>query len=43
MTDMKTITLNNGIEMPVLGYGVFHVSPEECERCVADAIHPATA
>ena len=24
--------------MPVLGYGVFQVSPEECERCVLDAI-----
>ena len=35
---METITLNNGVEMPVLGYGVFLVSPEECERCVSDAI-----
>ena len=35
---MKTITLNNGIEMPILGYGVFQVSPEECEHCVLDAI-----
>lgn len=35
---MQTIKLNNGIEMPVLGYGVFQVSPEECERCVLDAI-----
>ena len=43
MTDMKTITLNNGIEMPVLGYGVFQVSPEECERCVAVPYTPATA
>ena len=31
---MKTILLNNGVEMPVLGYGVYLVSPEECERCV---------
>lgn len=38
MTDMKTIKLNNGVEMPMLGYGVFLVSPEECERCVLDAI-----
>jgi len=30
--------LSNGVEMPVLGYGVFQVSPEECERCVSDAI-----
>lgn len=35
---MQTIKLNNGIEMPVLGYGVFQVSPEECERCVLNAI-----
>ena len=35
---MKTITLNNGVEMPLLGYGVFQVAPEECERCVLDAI-----
>lgn len=35
---METIKLNNGIEMPQLGYGVYQVSPEECERCVSDAI-----
>lgn len=35
---MKTIKLNNGVEMPMLGYGVFLVSPEECERCALDAI-----
>lgn len=35
---MKTIKLNNGIEMPILGYGVYLVEPEECERCVLDAI-----
>ena len=35
---MKKITLNNGVEMPQLGDGVFQVSPEECERCVSDAI-----
>ena len=27
---MQTVKLNNSIEMPVLGYGVFQVSPEEC-------------
>ena len=36
---MQTVKLNNSIEMPVLGYGVFQVSPEECERCVLDALH----
>ena len=35
---METIRLNNGVEMPVLGYGVFQVSPDECERCVTEAI-----
>lgn len=35
---MKTIKMNNGIEMPILGYGVFQVSPEECEHCVLNAI-----
>ena len=34
----KSILLNNGIEMPLVGYGVFQVTPEECERCVSDAI-----
>ena len=38
MNDMKTITLSNGIEMPLLGYGVFQVPPQEAERCVADAL-----
>src|SRR5690349_2945954 len=35
---MEYLKLNNGVEMPMLGYGVFLVSPEECERCVLDAI-----
>lgn len=35
---MKTVTLNNGVEMPQVGYGVYQVSPAECERCVADAL-----
>lgn len=35
---METIKLNNGVEMPLLRYGVFQVTPEECERCVTDAI-----
>ena len=36
--NMQTIKLNNGVEMPQMGYGVFQVSPEECERCVSDAL-----
>lgn len=35
---MKTVKLNNGVEMPILGYGVYQVTPEECERCVLDAL-----
>ena len=35
---METVRLNNGVEMPILGYGVYQVTPEECERCVLDAI-----
>ena len=35
---MEYVTLNNGIKMPVLGYGVYQVSNEECERCVLDAV-----
>lgn len=36
---MKNIQLNNGIEMPQLGYGVFQVAPQEAERCVLDALN----
>lgn len=35
---MQEITLSNGVNMPLLGYGVFQVSPAECERCVSDAL-----
>lgn len=35
---MKYVTLNNGVKMPILGYGVYQVDPQECERCVSDAI-----
>ena len=34
---METIKLTNGVEMPLLGYGVFLVPPQEAERCVSDA------
>ena len=36
--DMETIRLNNGVEMPLLGYGLFKVDPKESERCVRDAL-----
>lgn len=36
---MQTIKLNNGIEMPLLGFGVFQMTqPDECERAVIDAL-----
>ena len=35
---METVKLSNGVEMPILGYGVYQVTPEECERCVSDAL-----
>lgn len=35
---MEYITLSNGVKMPQLGYGVYQVTKEECERCVMDAI-----
>lgn len=36
---MSTVVLNNGIEMPVLGFGVFQINdPAECERAVTDAL-----
>lgn len=35
---MNYITLDNGVKMPQEGYGVFQISPEQCERCVSDAL-----
>jgi diketogulonate reductase-like aldo/keto reductase len=36
---MKNVVLNNGVEMPILGFGVFQIAdPAECERSVRDAI-----
>lgn len=35
---MQTILLNNGVEMPILGYGLFQVPPQEAERCTRDAL-----
>ena len=35
---MEYIKLYNGVQMPQMGYGVYQVSPEECERCVSDAL-----
>lgn len=35
---MKTATLNNGISMPMLGFGVYQVPPEQTEAAVAGAL-----
>lgn len=36
---MQDVTLNNGMKMPILGYGVFQIADEvECEGCVVDAV-----
>lgn len=35
---MEYVTLSNGVKMPILGYGVYQVAQEECERCVLDAL-----
>lgn len=36
---MQTVKLNNGVEMPILGFGIFQITdPEECKRCVLAAI-----
>ncbi|MFF0049896.1 aldo/keto reductase [Streptomyces sp. NPDC005498] len=35
---MRTVTLNNGIDMPILGFGVFQIPPEETEQAVTDAL-----
>ena len=35
---METITLNNGVKMPISGYGTYQTSPRIIEQCVADAL-----
>lgn len=36
---METVKLNNGVQMPILGFGVFQITDlTECERCVVEAI-----
>ena len=35
---MEYVTLSNGVKMPILGYGVYQITQEECERCVMDAL-----
>lgn len=35
---MDYVTLSNGVQMPMLGYGVYQITRGECERCVRDAL-----
>ena len=35
---MQTIQLSNGIQMPILGYGLFKVPPQDAEQCTAEAL-----
>ena len=35
---MDHVILNNGVKMPLLGFGVYQIPKEDCERCVLDAI-----
>ncbi|MBO3682562.1 aldo/keto reductase [Streptomyces sp. NEAU-YJ-81] len=35
---MQTVTLNNGVKMPILGFGVYQIPPEETEQAVTDAL-----
>lgn len=35
---MDYVTLNNGVKIPQLGYSVYQITKEECERCVLDAL-----
>lgn len=36
---MEFVTLNNGVKMPILGYGVYQTPPEETKKCVLDALN----
>jgi 2,5-diketo-D-gluconate reductase A len=35
---MQTVILNNGVEMPILGFGVFQIPPEQTEQAVTEAL-----
>ena len=37
-TPVPNVTLNNGVEMPILGFGVYQIPPEDTERAVSDAL-----
>ena len=35
---MRTVTLNNGVEMPILGFGVYQIPAEQTEQAVSEAL-----
>lgn len=35
---VRTVTLNNGVQMPILGFGVYQIPPEQTEQAVSDAL-----
>ena len=37
-TNIPSVTLDNGVEMPILGFGVYQIPPEETEQAVATAL-----
>ena len=42
IASVPSLTLNNGVEMPILGFGVFQIPPEQTEQTVLDAQrHPS--
>jgi 2,5-diketo-D-gluconate reductase A len=38
ITNVPNVTLNNGVEMPILGFGVYQIPPDDTERAVAEAL-----
>ena len=37
-TSVPTVTLNNDVQMPILGFGVYQIAPDDTERAVSDAL-----
>jgi 2,5-diketo-D-gluconate reductase A len=35
---MESVQLSNGVQMPIVGFGVYQIPPEDTERCVTDAL-----
>lgn len=35
---MESVQLSNGVQMPILGFGVYQIPPDDTERCVSDAL-----